>query len=766
MLGKVFIYATVFFGLISVLTFLLSSKKERKNLQKIGSMTYYAMAVSVISACIYLLANLLAHNFQFTYIWEYSSTELHDYFLVASFYSGQQGSFMLWMLILTIIGLLLHWRTQNKDYNALTMGIYTSIILFVAIILIFKSPFDYVWETFAAENLEVGFMPPNGRGLNPILQNYWITIHPPILFIGYSLMAIPYTFSLTALIRKDYKGWVDAIMPWTLVGTGILGLGIMMGGYWAYETLGWGGFWAWDPVENSSLIPWIIAVAFIHTLIVQKRTNALIKTNFLLGLLSFIFVVYATFLTRSGVLGDTSVHSFVTPGALVYNMLILFQVVYLGLGAGFLIFRFKDINKFVGKKGMSVATKEYSVSLGSIVMLALAAVVIIGTSWPAFAELFGQEKISVDISNYNKFGSIFAIIFLILNALSTYQKWITGKITDILGKIILPVGASLVVVIAFYFLGLDNVTFLLLTFATFFAFISNLEFLVRSASKNPKMIGAYISHLGIAILILGAVISGVYSSTEQLRLQKNETKSAFGYKFTFLDFKQIETEFKDREKYKYNIKIEKDNSVNIASPIVYWSDFNEKQAPFLEPGVSTSIDKDVYIAPKAIEQDLNIPFLELMKEQSEKNPIDGAFNVSVVTFIMDKNAAMMGEKVLLSTVVKYDFGTESRLDTLQSLLDPNSWEAEPEWKKIQNSNIEIAMTKLVRDLKEIKNTKAVLSFKDSTKPPPAPIDVFTFDVTIKPFINLVWLGTLAVVAGFFVALSRYSKSNKKNIAEE
>src|SRR5690606_4078387 len=126
------------------------------------------------SASIYLLANILAHNFQFTYIWEYSSTELHDYFLVASFYSGQQGSFMLWMLILTIIGLILNQNTSKTAYQSVSMGIFTSIILFLAVILIFKSPFDYVWETFASENLEVGFTPVNGRGLNPILQNYWI----------------------------------------------------------------------------------------------------------------------------------------------------------------------------------------------------------------------------------------------------------------------------------------------------------------------------------------------------------------------------------------------------------------------------------------------------------------------------------------------------------------------------------------------------------------------------------------------------------------
>ncbi|MDX9791299.1 MAG: cytochrome c biogenesis protein CcsA, partial [Candidatus Kapabacteria bacterium] len=764
---KVLIYMTVFFGILSVLFYLLSEKKGRNNLLKYGVYSYYGMTVSVVSASIYLLANILAHNFQFTYIWEYSSTELHDYFLVASFYSGQQGSFMLWMLILTIIGLILNQNTSKTAYQSVSMGIFTSIILFLAVILIFKSPFDYVWETFASENLEVGFTPVNGRGLNPILQNYWITIHPPILFIGYSLMAIPYTYALTSLIKRDYKGWVDKVLPWTLVGTAILGLGIMMGGYWAYETLGWGGFWAWDPVENSSLIPWIIAVAFVHTLLVQRRTNGLIKTNILLGLLTFIFVVYATFLTRSGVLGDTSVHSFVTPGAIVYNMLIAFQVIYFGLGFVFLILRIKDINNYIGKKTVSIASKEYTLSLGSIILLALAAVVIIGTSWPAVAELFGQEKVAVDISNYNKFGSVFAVIFLVLNGLSLYQRWNSGRLNDLLGKLIIPTGASIVLVLIFYFIGLDDMNFILLTFASFFSLLTNLEFLAKNVKKNPKVLGAYISHLGIALLILGAVVSGGYSATKQVRLKANETKAAFGYNFTFTGYNQIETEFKDREKFKYHVKIEKNGKENLASPVVYWSDFNEKQSPFLEPGVYTKLEKDIYLSPKAIEAESDLPKLALRKSDIATVPLDTNVRVSVVSFVMDKNSTFMGNNVVLNTVVKFDYNDgSSDLDTLSSLLDATTWEAEPAWTNVAGTNFDVAMVKLIRDMEDIQNTRAVLHFKETGKDIPEPLTVFTFDVTIKPFINLVWIGTLAVVAGFFVALSKYGKQNKKNIADE
>jgi cytochrome c-type biogenesis protein CcmF len=767
MLGKVLIYMTVVFSSISVISYLLSDKKNRESLLKIGSFSYYATTLTIVAASIYLLSNILAHNFQFTYIWEYSSKDLHNYFLVASFFSGQQGSFMLWMLIMSIIGLFLNRSAAKHGYQGLTMGIFTSIVLFLAIILVFKSPFDYVWETFAAENLEVGFMPVNGRGLNPILQNYWITIHPPILFLGYSLMAIPYTYALASLIKRDYRSWGEKVLPWTLVGTSILGLGIMMGGYWAYETLGWGGFWAWDPVENSSLIPWMIAVAFVHTLLIQRRTNGLVKTNILLGLLPFIFVVYATFLTRSGVLGDTSVHSFVAPGALVYNLLVAFQIVYLGLGIIILLMRWKDINVFIGKNVLNFASKEYTVALGSLVFLALAAVVIIGTSWPAFAELFGQAKVAVDISNYDKFGSVFAVIFLILNGISLYQKWNSTKLGDMLTKLIIHLSASAVLVLVFYFIGLDNLNFIFLMFASFFALLTNFDLLIRNVAKNPKSIGSYLSHIGLVLVILGAVISGGYSATKQIRLKLNETKEALGYNFTFTGYNQIETEFQDREKYMYHVNIEKDGNTNVASPIVYWSDFNERQSQFLEPGVYTKAEKDIYISPKAIEAEVDLAKVALRKEDVATVFLDTNMSISLVTFIMDKNTPMTGEKVNLSTVVKYLYADGTSItDTLQSFLDANSWEAEPSWKKIAGSNVDIAMTKLIRDNENVQNTRAELAFKESGKPMPEPVEVFTFDVTIKPFINLVWIGTLAIVIGFFVALPMNNKKGKKNIAVE
>ncbi|PKL86596.1 MAG: hypothetical protein CVV22_00455 [Ignavibacteriae bacterium HGW-Ignavibacteriae-1] len=766
MFGKILIILTVLFGLLSTILYLVSYKKD--HLRKLGRLFYYLMTAGIVGASIYLLANILGHNFQFTYIWEYSSTELHNYFLVASFYSGQQGSFMLWMIILAIIGLFLIQSTKNNGYESLAMGFFASIIFYVALILVFKSPFDYVWETFAGEGLETGFMPANGRGLNPILQNYWITIHPPILFIGYSLMAVPFVLALAALIKKEYKTWIDILMPWALVGTAILGLGIMLGGFWAYETLGWGGFWAWDPVENSSLIPWMIAVALIHTLMVQRRTGGLIKTNLILGMLSFIFVVYATFLTRSGILGDTSVHSFVAPGAIVYTMLVFFQITYLALGIFYIAYRYKDINKYLSRTTIKDFSKEYSLTLGSILILAMAAIVIMGTSWPAVAELFGQQKVAIEISVYDKFGTVFAIVFLILNGLSLYQKWKIGNLKDVFGKIILPFIASALLVVLLAFMGLDGFNFILLTFAAVFSLLTNLEFLIRNLIKNPKKLGPYLSHFGVAFLILGVVASGGYEATQQIRLTENQTKSAFGYDFTYIGKKRIEQEFKDREKYRYNVSIKKGNEEKVVGPIIYWSDFNEWQSPFLEPGVFVKVEKDIYLAPKAVEAASTAPEAYLRKAESTLVPIDSSLRISITGFDFDQVTGVSGNTAVIGTILKTQFADESsRADTLYSMLDVTTWESQPNWYKIPDTEVEISMIRLVRDMNDVQNTKAHLVFKKAGMPEPEPMEIFTFDVTIKPFINLVWLGTILIVVGFLLPISKYTANGRKNnIAQE
>lgn len=307
----------------------------------LGRVGFHAATTGVFLAAASLLILIVTHQFQFEYVWAYSSKELPLGLLMSTFYAGQEGSFLLWTVMVSVIGIVLLNYTQRHDNEREVIGVYAGFLSFLLLLIVVKNPFAMI---------EGGVIPADGKGLNPLLQNFWMQIHPPILFMGFAAMAPPFALAISALMRKKYHDWVVSAMPWVVGGSMVLGLGIALGGFWAYETLGWGGWWGWDPVENSSLIPWIVSVAAVHTMLTQKRTKGLILTNFILVIMSFVLVLYSTFLTRSGVLGDASVHSFVDPGRFAFTLLVLFMFVFTDAGFALLFARFTKFGNTIWEK--------------------------------------------------------------------------------------------------------------------------------------------------------------------------------------------------------------------------------------------------------------------------------------------------------------------------------------------------------------------------------------------------------------------------------
>src|SRR3990172_3180489 len=322
--------ATLFAGAM----YFTARRRDDERILQFARYGFQLSVVLVLSFCVYLLYLILTHQFQYTYVWNYSATTLPTPLLVSTFYAGQEGSFSLWTLYTCIVGIFLLSYSARRGYEKEVMGIWCVIQAVLLTMLVIKNPFNLIWDSFPAELVHAGTMPAaaantvwldrargvwaqfpaEGKGLNPLLQNYWMVIHPQILFSGFTAMAVPYAFAVAGLLKRDYSGWVKISKPWIVYGAAMLGTGIILGGYWAYETLGWGGYWGWDPVENSSLIPWLISIAAIHTIMSQNQSGTYVRTNFILAMSCFLMVMYSTFLTRSGVLGETSVHSFVDPG--------------------------------------------------------------------------------------------------------------------------------------------------------------------------------------------------------------------------------------------------------------------------------------------------------------------------------------------------------------------------------------------------------------------------------------------------------------------
>lgn len=759
MTGNIFIYIAFAASLISFITYLLASGKFT-SLKMIGRTSYLITVLGIIAISVYQMVNILSKNYQFTYVWQYTSNELSFWYRFAAFYSGQEGSFLLWALLIAVAGTLSMPFAIKKGYEPQAFFVFALVLSFILMLLILKSPFTYVWETFASEGVKAGFTPPNGRGLNPVLQNYWITIHPPILFCGFAAMTVPYAFAIAGLMKREYQAWLGAALPLNLIAAGVLGLGIMLGGLWAYETLGWGGFWGWDPVENASLLPWLVSAALVHTLLVQKRTGGLVKTNFMLAISGFLLVLYSTFLTRSGVLGDTSVHSFVDPGRTVYLLLVIFILLFALLGIGLIIYRIKDMN--LTKLDFGVFSREFALTMGSLFLLAIALVVFLGTSMPLFTELLNMPKSSVEVSFYDKWNMPIAIVMMIVNAVSMFLSWKSKSTIRFQKKLIISLIVAVLATFIIMLLKPVNWVYGLLIFSSIFAIVVNFEQIYSRFTRKKFRSGAFVAHIGAGFLLLGAVGNGPYSITEHISLEFGEQKNTLGYSFKYVSREQVETDLKDREKYKLHVEVKNSDGVNIIKPIIYWSDFNQREAPFLEPGIRAGVFDDLYISPKSIERDSRMPKVRLNKGIPVPIPIDDRKTIELLKFDMTKAAALDTSAIFMfDMLVQITENGKSNIDTLSALFDMSSMMCSPLWKQLSGTDIEAGFVRFMPDRESLGNSTAIVAFKnvgdDSQQ---EEVEIFTFDASVKPFIMLVWLGAALIFIGFIWSSTKYL-GNKK-----
>ena len=374
MFGYISIYSAFGAALISIGLYLYG-RKTGKELITGARIFYYSFAFFNTAAIAFLFYLFLTSQFQYQYVFAYSSQDLPYYFKISSLWAGQEGTFLLWIFLSALLGLWV-MRRAGKD-ESLVMPIYLISQMFLFMLMFIQSPFA-----------KLAGMPPDGRGLNALLQNYWMVIHPPIVFAGFASLSIPFAFSIAALIQNKYDNWVKITMPWVAFSAALLGLGIFLGGYWAYETLGWGGYWAWDPVENSSLVPWLFAVALLHGMLIEKSRGSMRKSNLFLASTTYITVMYGTFLTRSGVLADFSVHSFVDLG--LNNYLLASLGFFVIMAWGLLLIRSRNIQSEPTSR--SYFSKESFIYLTLLFLTISAMIVLLGTSAPIITRALGQAS--------------------------------------------------------------------------------------------------------------------------------------------------------------------------------------------------------------------------------------------------------------------------------------------------------------------------------------------------------------------------------------
>lgn len=797
MIGNILLTLALLAGVFSVIMYYLT-QKGYKNTITLGRIGYHAAAILILAASALLLHAILTHQYQYRYVYNYSGSGMPVGLLISTFYAGQEGSFMLWTLFTAIIGLiLLDYTSKRGDLEQRVMMIFGISLTFLLIMVnpLLKSPFHYIWSQpdfidinginpaflslpalqnfffsdpqsgkqfiqvsqelqaiLVANNIPLDNFIIEGKGLNPLLQNFWMQIHPPILFVGFAMSAVPFAFALAALIKNEYKDWVKQALPWVLMGTMVLGLAIMLGGYWAYGVLGWGGYWGWDPVENSSLVPWIIGVASIHTLLVQRKTQEkeagrFVKTNLILSILVYILVLYSTFLTRSGVLGDASVHSFVSPGMTVYLLLVIFQAFFLLLGFGMIAYRWKYLTEnFTFEE--NILSRELALFTGSVALIASAIIVLVGTSAP----IFGQ---TVELKFYNELNLPIAIIIGLLNGMSIILKW---KFTD--GKDLWKqsrfsiIASLLLTVIVFVISGVTNFMLVILTFSSAFALFVNSEIAYKIFKGRKSYLGAYVAHIGIALFLIGVVATAGYSQQEHVDLVKGEKVNVFGYDLTFRGYEPID----DGKKFAFNVDIQKGNSISTAKPVMFFAEFNNSL--MREPDIIGGLTKDFYVAPVSY------------SDGSENDGHDHGKNVSIakgetynhnnaqITFVefnfpQDAMSAMMSGG---------DFQIGAKLNVKHN---GKSYDVEPVMKTtggkqefvpadITDANLRIQLANLDAGGKV---NLFLASIDEEATPHTVQKEIFTVEASIKPYMSLIWIGVAVMCIGFVIAAFRRSKES-------
>lgn len=734
-MGSLALYLAFAGGVISIWAYYRAVNDDK--FLRLGRRSLYISSGGIILSAAFLISDILQHNFGNAYVWSYSDRGLPLHFLVSTFYAGQEGSFLFWALCSAILSFFVLRYTRTRNCEAHVLSIFIATQTFLVLLLLFKSPFTMIWDKFPGQ-IAVGQIPADGKGLNPLLQNFWMVIHPPVLFVGFALTAIPFSFAVAGLWRKDFTTWLNSAFPWILFSGLILGLGIMLGAYWAYGVLGWGGYWGWDPVENSSLIPWLISMALVHTVLIQKRTGNFVRTNFVLAILSFLFVVYSTFLTRSGILGDSSVHSFTDPGAAVYGLLLAYIGVFALLGFGMLYVRRKDLH--VHAAPMKFISRGFVVSLGSFALMASAAVVLFGTSLPIFS------KTNVEPSFYDTMNLPIAIAAALLLGTSLLLRWENEDGSTVFKRSAKWIAASVVVTALMAYLGVRDVMMLLFGFASAFAFFVNIEIAYLTATGDPRLMGGKIAHIGLALFFIGVLASGKYSEKQHLSLSLNTPQHAFGYTLTYKGNRPIEG-----NKVAFDVNIEKDGSTFTLSPVMF--EYGE-QGVMRNPDIKSFVTRDLYLSPISLDRIAGSGESggETVSIKKGETISLGDVRATFVKFDMGSNGsdAMAGGGAMTVGSV-LELKSDQGKETVTPIAVYNQQSAPrftPVPSKLLGANVQLVSMNIDMESKQSTVTLEVIRPHAAIQP----AEALMVEASVKPFMNLVWSGTILLFIGLIISM--------------
>ena len=569
--------------------------------------TPYALLFVVSVASICLLVALLRHDFNVAYVYSYSSRNLPTPYLISAFYGGQAGSLLFWALVLCGFSAAAQWLTPKR---------YTYLMPYVAAVTSAITLFFIVVSLFAANPFErLQFTPPDGAGLNPQLQDPGMVFHPPLLFLGYVGVTIPFAFAVAALLTNRLDtGWLHAIRKWTIVSWVFLSAGITLGMWWAYVELGWGGYWAWDPVENASLLPWLTMTAFLHSVMIQEKRGMLKKWNMILIMLSFVLCIFGTFITRSGII--SSVHSFAQSSVGDYFLVFLILLV-----AGLAALLWSRLPHLEAESRLeSMVSREASFLFNNLLLVGMAFVVLWGTMFPVVSELFRGVRVTVGPPFFNQVNVPIGLALLALTGVGPLIAWRKASPRNVRRQFVTPlvVGVTVAAVAAFFGVR-HGYALLTVALAAFVSATIVQEFvkgmaarhrlhgenyalaLLRLVARNRRRYGGYIIHAAVAIYF-AAFIGEVYKTDLEVTLKPGETatlRSPFGYDYTFTHVGVSEYDQLNRFVFAASLEVDKSGrrvGILTSEKRQYLDSMGQPIfQPSTEPAIRSGLLEDLYI---------------------------------------------------------------------------------------------------------------------------------------------------------------------------
>ncbi len=527
-------------ALLSALFYLIGYHKQRGALVAVAGRGVVLTFALITAAVLCLVSAFLTNDFSIHYVWGYSSRTLPIFYKLTGLWAGLDGSILFWTWLVSLYALIvfLQNRKKNTDWMPVMNAVMMAVLLFFLFLMLFRAnPFT-----------PSGHVAADGKGLNPLLQNIAMVIHPPMLYLGFTGFTVPFAFVVAALVtRRLDTAWIEDSRRWTLVAWMFLAIGLVLGGAWAYVELGWGGFWAWDPVENAALMPWLVATAYLHSVMIQKKRGMLMVWNVSLVILAFVLTLFGTYLTRSGVV--QSVHAF--SESEVGGAFLGFIVVTAIFSAYLVMTRLSDLRS--KNTLQSYLSKESAFLVNNMIFVVAVIAIVWGTMFPTLSEWVTGQRITVGPPFFNRIMAPIGLILLFLMGVGPVISWKRATPKNFRANLLWPVGIAAAAGVGSILLGLrlwyavGSVTLIALVLATHYLEfyrgivavkkqkqLSTLAACMDLVIHSNRRYGGYIVHLGILLLFVG-IAGTVFKAESDFALMPGEVHEFSGYRFEYLE---------------------------------------------------------------------------------------------------------------------------------------------------------------------------------------------------------------------------------------